>query len=274
MSSRDATKQRKGSAFTELLSIFLYLDHRFPVLEASVFLLFACSLLFSSVSALDASSAFNYMAGAGGLSLTSLILVVLILKNASSAWGNEYDKGTMQTFLTYPLSRGKVLLARLSSSLIVPLGLVTVARFSVVFLISPEFALGQFSRLLLGFLASLTTPLLIAALVVLTVQWAKSGGVPFAIGLVTYFMIFILSAFLLALAYNGGYSNLAWGVYFFNPVYAFTSYYNGPSGGFVIGNSAPVPTYAEATGLLFGNLALSIALLIVGALLFVRRTEA
>jgi ABC-type transport system involved in multi-copper enzyme maturation permease subunit len=272
MSTQGARKARRGPAFTELVSIFLYLDHRFPVLEASAFLLFSCALLFSSISDVGASSAFNYMAGAGGLSLTSLILVVLILKNASSAWGSEFERGTMQTFLTYPLTRGKVLLARLASSLIVPLGLVTISRFSVVFLISPSFGEGQFSNLLLGFLSSIAIPLMVAAIVVLVVQWAKSGGVPFAIGLVAYFALLIFSAFLLALANNTTYSSWAWVVYFFNPVYALSSYFNNT--GMIFVGGAPVPTYAQATELLAGNLAFSLALLVVGVLLFVKRTEA
>lgn len=273
MSTQEPAGERKRSAFTELLSIFLYLDQRFPILEGSAFLLFACSLLFSSISNLDAQSAFNYMAGPGGLSLTSLILVVLILKNASS-WGSDFEKGTMQTFLTYPLSRGKVLLARLISSLIVPIGLLALARFSVVFLISPEFGGIELPSLMLGFLTSLSTPLLVASLVILTIQWTKSGGVPFAIGLLAFFMVFILSAFIIGLSYNGGYPNLAWVVYFFNPVYAFTSYYSNQGVGFnFIGNYVPVPTYAQATGLLVGNLVFSFTLLLVGAALFVRRTE-
>jgi ABC-type transport system involved in multi-copper enzyme maturation permease subunit len=271
MSTHNPPSEPRGSAFAELLAIFLYLDQRFPVLEGSAFLLFACSLLFSSVSNLDAQSAYNYMAGPIGLSLTSLILVVLILKNASS-WGNDYEKGTMQTFLTYPLSRRKVLLARLTSSLILPVVLVTLARFSVVFLVSPSLTLTEFSSLMLGFLTSLSTPLFVAALVVLTVLWAKSGGVPFAIGLLTFFMVFILSAFVIGIAYNGGYPYLAWVVYFFNPVYAFSSYYQGVVAFF--GSNQPVPTFVQATALLAGNLAFSLTLLVIGALLFIRRTEA
>jgi ABC-type transport system involved in multi-copper enzyme maturation permease subunit len=271
VSTQGAPKKGKNSAFTELLSIFLYLDHRLPVLEASAFLLFSGVLLFSSVSNGDASSAFSYMAGPSGLSLTSLILVVLILKNLASGWGNDFEKGTMQTFLTYPLSRGKVLLARLISSLLVPLGLLTLAQFSVVFLIAPGFAEAQFGSLMLGFLTLLTTPLLIAAVVLLAVLWAKSGGVPFAIGLVAYFMMLIFTAFLLSIGYNGGYPNLVWAVFFLNPVYAFSSYF-GNSG--VYGYNTPVPTYAQAVGLLAANLILSLALLAVGALLFAKRTEA
>lgn len=271
MSARGAPK-RRGSVFTELLSIFLQLDHRLPVLEASAFLLFSCVLLFSSVSTGDASSAFSYMAGAGGFSLTGLILVVLILKNAASGWGGEYEKGTMQTFLTYPLGRGKVLLARLTSSLLVPLGLVTLAQFSVVFLIASGFAGARFGSLVLGFLTSLTTPLLIAALVVLAVLLAKSGGFPFAIGLVAYFVILIFSAFLLSIGYSANYSNIVWGVYFFNPVYAFSSYFSNQ--GVLNQYNTPVPTYAQSVELLAANLILSLALLAVGALLFVKRTEA
>ena len=271
MSLRGEPKKRRGSAFTELLSIYLHLDHRLPVLEASAFLLFSGVLLFSSVSSGDTYSAFSYMAGPAGLSLTSLILVVLILKNLASGWGNDFEKGTMQTFLTYPLSRGKAFLARLVSSLLVPLGLLTLAQFSVVFLIAPGFALAHFGSLLLGYLAALTTPLLVAAVVVLSVLWAKSGGVPFAIGLVVYFMMLIFTAFLLSIGYNGGYPNLVWMVFFLNPVYAFSSYFGNPAGW---GLGAPVPTYVQAVGLLAGNLLLSLALLVVGALLFVKRTEA
>ena len=272
MSSQGEPKKRRGSAFTELLSIFLHLDHRLPVLEASAFLFFSGVLLFSSVSNGGASSAFSYMAGPGGLSLTSLILVVLILKNLASGWGNDFEKGTMQTFLTYPLSRGKAFLARLVSSLFVPLGLMTLAQFSVIFLIAPGFALARFGSLLLGFLTSLTTPLLVAALVVLAVLWAKSGGVPFALGLVAYFMMLIFLAFLFSVGSSGGYHYVVWAVFFLNPVYAFSSYFNNQTGMF--GYNTPVPTYAQAVELLAANLLLSLALLAVGALLFVKRTEA
>jgi len=271
VSQQGGPKKRRGSAFTELLSIFLHLDHRLPVLEASAFLFFSGVLLFSSVSNGDASSAFSYMAGPGGLSLTSLILVVLILKNLASGWGNDFEKGTMQTFLTYPLSRGKAFLARLVSSLLVPLGLLTLAQFSAVFLIAPSFAQAHFGSLLLGFLASLTAPLLIAALVVLAVLWAKSGGVPFAVGLVAYFMILIFSAFLFSMGSSGGYYYLVWAVFFINPIYAFSSYFNNQAW---FGYYHLVPTYAQAVGLLAANLLLSLVLLAVGALLFVKRTEA
>ena len=271
MKTGEAQKERRGPAFTELLSIFLHLDHRLPVLEASAFLLFATSLLFSSVSGLDETAAFSYMSGSG-LSLTGLILVILILKNAASGWGSEYEKGTMQTFLTYPLSRGKVLLARLTSALLIPLCLVTVARFSVIFLIAPSFAMRQFPSLVVGYLTSLTTPLLVAGLVILTVQWAKSGGVPFAVGIVTYFMVLIFTAFLLAIGYNAGRSEIVWVVYFFNPVYAFANYYSNHM--FCLFCNYPVPTFIQASELLAANLALSVALIASGAMLFMRRTEA
>jgi ABC-type transport system involved in multi-copper enzyme maturation permease subunit len=272
MSSQGEPKKRRNSAFTELLSIFLHLDHRLPVLEASAFLFFSGVLLFSSVSNGDASSAFSYMVGPAGLSLTSLIFVILILKNLASGWGSDFEKGTMQTFLTYPLSRGKGFLARLVSSLLVPLGLLTLAQFSVVFLIAPSFALARFGSLLIGFLASLTTPLLIAALVVLAVLWAKSGGVPFALGLVAYFSILIFSAFLLNIGYSAGYPNLVWATFFLNPAYAFSNYFGNQTVGF--GYNTLVPTYSQAVGLLAANLLLSLALLAVGTLLFVKRTEA
>ncbi|HEV2137916.1 MAG TPA: hypothetical protein VGR53_03675 [Nitrososphaerales archaeon] len=274
MSSLSEPKKRRSAAFTELLAIFLHLDHRLPLLEASAFLFFSVVLLFSSVSNGDESSAFSYMVGPAGISLTSLILVVLILKNVASGWGNDFEKGTMQTFLTYPLSRGKAFLARVVSSLLVPLGLLTLAQFSVVFLIAPGFALARFGSLLLGFLASLTTPLLIAALVVLAVLWAKSGGVPFALGLVAYFSILIFSSLLLSIGYSAGYPNLVWATFFLNPAYAFSSYFGSRSGWIGIGYNVPVPTYSQAVGLLTANLLFSLALLAVGALLFVKRAEA
>ena len=271
MSSQGEPKKGRSSAFTELLSIFLHLDHRPPLLEAAAFLFFSGVLLLSSVSNGDASSAFYYTAGPAGLSLTSLILVVLILKNLASGWGNDFEKGTMQTFLTYPLSRGKAFLSRIVSSLLVPLGLLTLAQFSVAFLLAPRFALAHFGSLSLGYLAALTTPLLVTAVVVLAVLWAKSGGVPFAIGIVTYFMMLIFTAFLLGIGYNAGYPNLVWAVFFLNPVYAFSNHFGNPLG---FGYNAPVPTYGQAVELLAANLVLSLALLAVGALLFVKRTEA
>jgi ABC-type transport system involved in multi-copper enzyme maturation permease subunit len=269
----DKQTERKGSAFTELLSIFLHLDHKFPILEASAFLLFLCALLFSSISSLDPQSAFNYMAGLGGLSLSSLILLILILKNASSGWGGEFEKGTMQTFLIYPLSRGRVLLARLTSSVLLPLGLVVLSRFSVVYIISPVFTESQFPSLVLGFLCSLTIPIMVAAIVVLAIQWAKSGGVPFAIGLVGYFAMLIFSLFLVAIGSNTGHPELVWVAFFLNPASAFSSYYSRLSGQFYCSPCPPVPTYTQAVELLASNLLLSVCLLVLSAMLFVKRTE-
>ena len=270
MSSQTKPNRRKGSGFTELLSIFLHLDHRLPVLEASAFLFFSSVLLFSSVSNGGAYSAYSYMAGPSGLSLTSLILVALILKNLASGWGGDFEKGTMQTFLTYPLSRGKAFLARLVSSFLLPLGLLTLAQFSIVLLIAPGFASAHIGSLVLGYLTALTTPILIAALVVLMVLWAKSGGAPFGLGLVAYFMMFIFTAILLSIGYSTGNNDLVWAIFFINPVYAFSSYFGNPAG---ISYNGPVPTYLQAVGLLTANLLLSLTLLALGALLFVKRTE-
>jgi hypothetical protein len=275
MSPPPAPGKRRTSAFAELLGIFLHLEHRFPFLEASAFLFFSSVLLFSSISVGNTGAAFSYMVGAGGLSLTSLILVVLVLKNMASGWGSDFEKGNMETFLTYPLGRGRVYLARLVSSLFVPLGLLTLAQFSTVFLVAPSFAAGNFWNLVLGYSVALTTPLLVAAFVVPAVLWAKSSGVPFALGLVAYFFILIFSVFLLNIGYSTGNSDLVWAIFFLNPVYAFSSYFGSQQGGVgAFGYASPVPTFDQAVGLLAANLALSLALLTAGALLFVERTEA
>ncbi len=228
----------------------------------------------SSISAGGAATAFYYMAGQGGISLTSLIFVILVLKNLASGWGGDFEKGTMQTFLTYPLKRWKFLLARFISSFLLVLGLLALAEFSVVFLIAPGFASANFGSLALGFLTSLTLPLMVSAVVVLTVQWTKSGGVPFAVGLVAYFVILIFSAFLYSAANSGGYGNLAWFVYFLNPFYALTIHFNGGPYYYPQYYGIPAPSFGQAEGLLAANLLLSTALIVVGWLLFARRTEA
>lgn len=270
--------KRKGSAFAEMLSIFIHQDYRFPILEVFAFLFAGSVLLVGSMSVNNGynAAAFGYMTGISGLSLTLLVFMILIWKNIAFGLGGDFEKGVMQTFLTYPLSRGRILLARLLSSVGVALAVLTSAQFLVIFVMAPLFAESQIATLALGFVTSLGTPLLLTAVVLLVAVVSKQGGLSLLVGIVLYFALSILLLVLLGIGYQEQNYILVSSVFLLNPVSAFQLYYNpqnvpsfsGPSG-----STVWTPNFGEAAGFLAANMILTLAILAVSVFIFTRRLE-
>jgi ABC-type transport system involved in multi-copper enzyme maturation permease subunit len=268
--------------FTELLSIFLKQDYGFPVVEIFAFL-FSFGILLEYTFAQGSSPvyvAYSYFGAAGTFTIPILVLMILIWKNISFGFGGDFEKGIVATFLVYPLSRGKLLLARLISAVGIPLGLITFTQLIMLYLMTPRFATEQASTLILTYIAVLATPLLITMVVFLVCLWAKGSGTPLIIGIVLYFVIGLFLQLVSGYAAQTVNLSLLYFVFFMNPAVAFQSYYNyrftGNSNfGFINGNSAwGIPSYDSMITLLVANLAVTAFLLAFCFRWFTKRVEA
>ena len=265
-------EKKPGAAFRELLSLFLYTDNRFPFFEATAFLLVACALLFGQIPSNSDAGAFTFTAGFSGLSITTVIFLVVVLKNLASGFGGEFDKGTMQTLLNYPLGRGRLLLARLTSAVVLVVGLLAIVEFGTAALISPTLVAQHFPMLMSGFLTSLSVPLLIAAVATLLVMVSKSGGVALAVGLTAYFGIVVLSAFLIQWGFSLQNRVAVLVVYLLNPAYSFMQYFGqGAYCGYPCFLSPP--SLEASAVILISNLVITLSIFALGALYFTRRLE-
>jgi hypothetical protein len=103
--------EKKGKPFLEVFSATLQEDYRFPVLEVFAFLYvigtFALasfgSISFVSQTSLKAYSAFTLVNSIAGItSFSTLILLVLVLKNVAYGFGSDLERGTIQTYFSYP----------------------------------------------------------------------------------------------------------------------------------------------------------------------------
>lgn len=109
----DETK--KGSAFLEIFASTLQQDYRFPILEIFAFLYTLGTFIFVSFGrisgVMDERTAFQLVTSLMGLPM--FIFIILIFKNIAYGLGNDLEKGTIQTFFSYPLKRRSILTAKL-----------------------------------------------------------------------------------------------------------------------------------------------------------------
>ncbi len=274
-------KREKGSPLLEMFSIFLRQDYHFPLLEVFAFLFLTSILLVSSLQGGYNETYIAYSYFGVALSLPVLVFMILVWKNISFGLGGDLEKGVMQTFLTYPLGRLKMLGARLLSSVGVALGILSLAELSVLLIAMPAFAVRQASTLVLNYLAVLALPVLITMVVLLVTVLAKNSGLPLAAGLVFYFVAGLFLQFFVGYATQTENSALLAATYLLNPALAFQNYYNfffnGPpvqSGVISIPPSTwGVPDFGTAAAYLVGNYLVSLVLLLLSTLWFTRRLE-
>jgi len=262
-----------------MLSIFLRQDYHFPLLEIFAFLFLAGILLTSTLPAgYDETYIASSYFGFGAISLPILVFMILVWKNISLGLGGDLEKGVMQTFLTYPLKRLRILGARLLSSVGVALAVLTLAELVVLLATMPGFAVRQAPTLALSYLAALALPTLITAVVLAVCVFAKSSGLPLVVGLAFYFAAGLFLQFFVGYAVQTENSALLGATYLLNPAVAFQEYYSHfscgpPSQGFVCGVTWGTPGLGAAATYLIGSYLISTFLLLVSALWFARRLE-
>lgn len=262
-----------------MFSLFLRQDYSFPTLEVFAFL-FVISILIGTYIIQGYNEtyiAYSYFGASATISLPILIFMILIWKNISFGLGGDFEKGVMQTFLTYPLSRTKMLGARLLSAIGVALGILSLAQFIVLSIIAPGFTSREAPTLILNYLSVLATPLLVTMIVLLVCVLAKSSGIPLIVGILLYFLFGLFLELFVGYAVQAQNHVLLGVAYLLNPALAFQNFYSyNFNGGFTgIPNNAlwAVPSFPLSLSYLAGNFAISIVLLFVSFVWFRKRLE-
>jgi hypothetical protein len=262
-----------------MFAIFLKQDYQLPILETFAFLFATGVLLQSSLvqGYNETYIAYSYFGSGGTFALPILIFMILIWKNISFGLGGDFEKGVMQTFLTYPLGRGRMLAARLLSSVGVAFGILSLAEFLVLLVMVPKFATRQMPTLILNYLSVLATPILITMIVLLVCVFVKKSGLPLTVGLISYFVMGLFLEFFVAYALETKNAVLLAVTYLLNPAIAFQSFYryhfNGGSTGLGISSTWGIPGFGDIATYLVGSYLVSAILLVVSILWFVRKLE-
>jgi ABC-type transport system involved in multi-copper enzyme maturation permease subunit len=195
---------KKGKPFLEVLSATLHEDYRFPVLEVFAFLYvlgtFALASfgVISTVSqtSLRAYSAFSLVNSIAGVtSFSTLILLVLVLKNVAYGFGSDLERGTIQSYLTYPLKRRSVLTAKLVSALGVSLLLFVTVQTTALYIIAPQIVSSYLSTVVLSYLANFAFFLIVISITILLTMIVKKGAVTLIFGIILYFGLYISVSF-------------------------------------------------------------------------------
>lgn len=233
------TSQKKGHPFIEILSNALQEDYRFPILEIFVFLYaistFALGALTFSFTATSNSalSAINLVSNSLGIAL--FIFVILILKNVAFGIGGDLEKGTLQTFLSYPLRRRGIITAKLLSAIGLSLAVFVMLQVLGIAILAPSLLSSQLGVFALAYISSFAYPLLLAAIVLVMTILIRRGAIALVIGIVLYFAIQIAQAILVVLAIVLK-SNLPLEILsVVNPITALTSHYGSFGGGGIFG---------------------------------------
>jgi ABC-type transport system involved in multi-copper enzyme maturation permease subunit len=267
---------RKYNAFFEMLLVFFREDYRFPVLEIFAFLFVVAILFtgsFNDVSTTDqlVQSYFQRLAFA-----PFLIFLILIWRNLAFGLGGDFEKGIMQTFLVYPVSRRMILLGRLLSSVGVALLLLVLSQVLALYLLAPRFFLANFSNFAFTYVAYLATPLFITAIVLLVVALTKSSSSALIAGLVLYFGLLIVGG-PIATTYATMNNNISLLITAFvlNPALSFQQYYK--SGVFYGPGMQDQflwnPSFYGILPIVVANYAISFAMVVLSFLYFARRLE-
>jgi ABC-type transport system involved in multi-copper enzyme maturation permease subunit len=181
---------RRG--FLEVLASILLEDHRFPLLEVSVFVYILGSFIFFNSAAIQnlavwssEASAFRLVTALTGLPM--LVLTTIMLKNIAYGLGNDLEKGVVQTFLSYPMKRRSILTAKLVSSLGLSILSFLGSQMFVLFIMIPGMVWTHIGTFLLCYVSMLGNPLLVISIALTLTMRLKRGSIAFAVGILLYF---------------------------------------------------------------------------------------
>lgn len=273
-------KSGNGRPFLEILASALSEDYRFPILEVFAFL-FALSTFVQARFGL---------AGTGGTSVTGVtgdsiafslvflvagtpifIFGVLILKNISYGLGGDLEKGIIQTLLSYPLKRSRILTAKLLSALGMAFLLSLGTIFSALYILAPGIIGPHVGVVILSFFTITSYVLTISAIVLLATMLLRRGGAALILGVVLFFGFTIVQAIVSSVADVTRSPTLLQSFSVVYPIIALQRYYGngfGPTG------PSPAywtPSFNEVLGYLATSYVLMSALLALSYFYFSRR---
>jgi ABC-type transport system involved in multi-copper enzyme maturation permease subunit len=196
----------RGRPFLEIFASALHEDYRFPILEIFAFLYALGTFVFANFGPVmttqavsNESMAYNLTASLLGLPL--FIFIILIFKNVAYGLGSDLEKGIIQTYFSYPLKRRGILTAKLLSAIGVALILFLSIQMSALYVLAPDIVSPYLDTVLLTYVASLSSPLLVASIMLLVTLALRRGGLTIVIGIVLYFAMGIISSIAMFVAY-------------------------------------------------------------------------
>ncbi len=205
-----AKDKKKGKPFLEVFSATLQEDYRFPILEIFAFLYVLGTFAYASFGAistvsqtsLGAYSAFALVNSIAGVtSFSTLILLALVLKNVAYGFGSDLERGTIQTYLSYPLKRASILNAKLLSALGISLMLFVAVQTTALYIIAPQIVSLYLNIVVLSYLANLSYFLIIISITILLTLIIKKGAVTLVFGIILYFGLYIGVSFASLISY-------------------------------------------------------------------------
>ena len=197
--------------------------------------------------------------------LMGFITFIIVLKNIAYGLANEIRKGLLQTYLTYPIGRGRLLLVKVISGILVPVAFVVLSIAVSTAITFPELAAEHPEVLLAG-------SLLPAALMLLVAIVVKRGGTSLAIGIAIVFALQIANSLLMMTASLTGWES-AWRAYYvLSPFSAYLAHYSVPGGFTLPGKSLKLELW-ECHAYLASHYAIIVALYALAFAYFLRRFE-
>jgi ABC-type transport system involved in multi-copper enzyme maturation permease subunit len=269
--------KKKGKPFLEVLSATLQEDYRFPVLEVFAFLYVLGAFAYAnfglistvsqaSVRAYSAYSLVNSIAGVS--SFSTLIFLVLVLKNVAYGFGSDLEKGTIQTYLSYPIKRRNILTAKLLSALGISLLLFVTVQTAALYIIAPQIVSTYLGTVILSYLANFAYFLIVISITILVTLILKRGALTFVFAIVLYFGLLILVGFATLISY-AAHSPLALQIVScFAPSNALSLYLSSSSIGL---GAFWLPTYGQVLSFVFVSYTIVAALLTLSYYYFSRR---
>jgi len=266
----------KGKPFLEVLASAIHEDFRFPFLELFAFFYALGTFALASFTAIlsaqiTTNEAVAYSVTNSLISGSLIVFFILILKNVAYGLGSDLEKGIIQTYFSYPLRRRGILTAKLISAIGVSLLLFLGIQISALYILAPDIVLPQFGTVILTYVANLSYPLLIAALMLLMTLKLRRGGIGLVVGIVLYFAMSIVSslAFFVALATKSAIGLQIISV--ISPSYALQYYYGGLASVPEFSSVPWTPTLSETMLYVGGSYVIVAALFILGYIYFSRR---
>ena len=196
----------KGKPFLEIFTLALNEDYRFPVLEFFVFLYSLGS--FISVWVLTRGFEKYIIPANEGIMYEQVVILagpllfiflVLVLKNIAYGLGSDLEKGVIQTLLSYPIKRWKILTAKLLSAVGISLLLFLGIQALSFYLLDPVVAIVYFKVILLAYAAQLSLIFLLSGIVLFLTLISKRGGLALVLGIILHFIFGTISTFIFAI---------------------------------------------------------------------------
>jgi ABC-type transport system involved in multi-copper enzyme maturation permease subunit len=200
-----------------------------------------------------------------------MIFMLLIFKNIAYGLGNELEKGIIQTYFSYPLKRRAILTAKLISAIGVALLMFFGIQISALYILAPDVVFPQLGTIVLTYVASLSYPLLITAIMLLITVKLRRGGIGLVVGIVLYVAISLVAGIAFLFSVSGDSPLVLQILSVISPTYALGYHYEMVAGMYSSLSSPWVPTLSEAVLYVGASYVLVASVFALGYFYFSRR---